>query len=438
LTSFNSVAALLFCSGIGLLVLSGGGISGKLADGYLLEISIVLMTGFVGVVAVSCAWKQRFELSRVRPHSMQLHIATVWFLITVSLVIRFLTSLYFIDYSVQPTVEGHWSGLPVRLSDSIRVWCLWTIALSIVVCAALCNRLVIIIVGYFLIILLIFELVFGSIALMNESAYIFNFAIRDQTDVFSGTFVNRNNYAYFVATVLPFSLSCIFRRNNGRIVPKVIVTVVVVSTCLVSVVLSQSRAGILATLISLLVWLWFSLRPLKWSTRRLGVVMSLVISSIVLIVLAANPEALFRRFQALGSSNTRFEMIRAVFDLPLSHWLTGIGVGNIPIVLHQNLPMNVRSGYIDYLHNDYLQFVLEYGVVVSFVFICVIASGIRSAWPKELSRIQVGALCGLLGCTIGGLVDFTLHVHGIMLVFCFYLGVIFNRRLNASASATRR
>jgi len=432
------MSPILFCASIALFVLVGGGF--PTVDHYapLSTIGFALIALSIGCLNVA-NWQNTIDKTFMyKSLFSDRYLLLIWLMMTCVLFGRYGVSTVVGNIPDRLNVGGHWAGIPVSLSMTLQSWCWWTVGLSLVMAASRFTRSMVMVVGYLLITIIVIQLIFGSIAMLGKHAVIMGVATRDNVDVFSGTFVNRNNYAYFVATALPFSLSCVLFRVGAYITPKTIITVFIVGLCFASMVWSQSRIGTVSTLVSTTVWLWFYFKARQVESRRLLLSMLAACIFILLIIFAADPESLLRRFQKLGSTDVRFDMLKAVFEVPLINWLLGIGVGNVAIVLHQYLPPAVSPNYIQYLHNDFLQFTLEFGVVIAVLLSSMIVVCVFNVRFEKNNVIRAGAACGLLGTVIGALVDFPLHVPSISLLFCFLCGVMLNSNLSRIRSNAQR
>jgi len=432
------LSPVFLCASIAMFVFIGGGFPVVEHYALLSTIAIALIAMSVGCLIFVDFQSMGDKTSTGCSSPVDRYLPLIWLLMSCVLLARYGVSTIVGNLPERLDAGGHWAGIPTSLSVTLQSWCWWTIGLSIVMTASKFTRSMIVVVGYILFAIIACQLILGSIAMLGKHTVIFGIAIRDNVDVFSGSFINRNNYAYFIATALPFSLSCVLFRAGSYITPKTIVTLFIVSLCFASMVWSQSRVGTVSTIMSTTVWLWFYLKTRQVSSRRLLLSMLAVCIFILLILLAADPESLVRRFQKLGSTDVRFDMLQAAFDIPLTNWLLGIGAGNVAIVLHQFLPPDMSPNYIQYLHNDFLQFALEQGIVVTVLLGSMLGLLALNAKRETRNLIRSGAGCGLLGTGIGAIVDFPLHVPSISLLFCFLCGVVLNSNLSRNRSASRR
>ncbi len=259
----------------------------------------------------------------------------------------------------------------------------------------------------------------------------------------TGTFVNRNHFAGMLAVCWPLGIAFLFAPRNqgglGLAQPlrhgATLLFAVVVGVAIVN---SHSRLGVVAALFGLLAWLWSMGRTDVYRRDRVlhwapWVILGLVFTA----SLWFGPVALVKRFLALPDDTGRFEIWTALFDLPASVWLFGVGADAFADV-YPLVQAGTRQATSLYAHNDWLQFVLELGV---FGFILVATAAwywIKRAKPSDASIVQLGALAGVLAMALHSLGDFNLHTRGSALVFWTAVGIVMNPDMGLRRRKRRR
>lgn len=112
--------------------------------------------------------------------------------------------------------------------------------------------------------------------------------------------------------------------------------------------------------------------------------------------------------------------------------LFGIGLDNFKYVFTMYQRSKQFAIYYDYPHNDYLQFLLESGLVCTIVLSVFFFNLFKNLFI-ELNRrhdpfvksIVIGGMSGLLGVIVHSFVDFNFHVPAVALLFWLLLGLIY-------------
>ncbi len=79
-------------------------------------------------------------------------------------------------------------------------------------------------------------------------------------------------------------------------------------------------------------------------------------------------------------SSGRFRMWGATIDMILDNWPTGVGVGNYWVFYGKYDP--ARWDFVRFAHNDYLQFLAEFGLLGGLLFVVILVGMLRWAWGK--------------------------------------------------------
>lgn len=267
-----------------------------------------------------------------------------------------------------------------------------------------------------------------------------------------GTYQNRDHYSALLELILPFALlyplailqrSRVAHESPAWPALKACLPLVMAALVLVGVVHSLSRGGFLSALGSLLVCgsLAFTLRgrQVRYSDLSISRLRrALPVMTVGLVVLLGfiylPTDPLIARFSELAqtddiSADTRAQIWRDTASMvPAYRWL-GAGWGTYQYTFSRFksvAPMHT----VDYVHNDYLQVLVEAGplvFVLGIIFLLrMIAGALRSAGyslspdQRYLAIASVGACTAIL---LHSVVDFGLYVPANALVFAWVLGI---------------
>ncbi|MEE8342469.1 MAG: hypothetical protein V3R51_01590, partial [Gammaproteobacteria bacterium] len=80
-----------------------------------------------------------------------------------------------------------------------------------------------------------------------------------------------------------------------------------------------------------------------------------------------------------------------------------------------------------YAHNDWLEFLLEFGFIGSLIILAAGAYWLHRVMPESLTPIRSAALASIFAMAVHSLGDFNLRIPGTALVFWVAVGILFNR-----------
>lgn len=212
--------------------------------------------------------------------------------------------------------------------------------------------------------------------------------VRDQADhgALIGFFSNKNHMALILAASLPMValLSGAYDRHRNRI-SWIFVGYWVL--CIFAVLMTNSRAGVL---LSLLATVLIGIRTLRDQPRRY-----LIGGSVLVLGLAAfvttlpQVDALFDRFNTVGD-DLRWRFAWQSLPLLQEYWLAGSGSGSFSrlYAVHEQLAW-VKPTFVNHLHDDFYQVAIEQGLagvlLLALTVFSLISSGAR-AWLSDPAR----------------------------------------------------
>jgi len=234
-----------------------------------------------------------------------------------------------------------------------------------------------------------------------------------------GPYVNHNHYAGLMEMLTPFPLVLALSRHvSGK---RKLVVAGIAALMAGTIFLSGSRGGMLAfgvQVIALAVVL--RSQPGAWKQPlALGVFLVVMIGFLIWI----GGNELTRRLVSI-QSETRQELtggVRLTIDRDcLRMWrekpFLGWGLGTFPIVYPQFRTF-YTSFFVNQAHNDYLQLLVETGIVGFGIALWFLVLIFRRAWAKLQDwtetvngTLTVAALLGCIGILVHSLLDFNLQI----------------------------
>ena len=253
----------------------------------------------------------------------------------------------------------------------------------------------------------------------------------------TGTFVNPNHFAHYVAIVLPMTLFLMASlwRSTGRGEEKPLrrlvlllerhalsagFTALAALACLVALLLSQSRGALVSLGIATLVVA--AMLPGRRMVRvAAGAAAGLIL--IVAVALYLGSERTIARFspQTLGEQSiSRGQALVTAAQLWQRFSILGSGVGTFPQVVSMEQDHDVNRIY-HHAHNDYAELAATTGTVGLVIALVTLLGGY--AWlvrqtlgepSRELTFVrrayQIAALVSLTAAMLHALFDFNFHI----------------------------
>jgi O-antigen ligase len=197
------------------------------------------------------------------------------------------------------------------------------------------------------------------------------------------------------------------------------------------IVLTQSRGGVLAAGITMLVLLALALAHGRARRRATAAALAFVALGAVLVVLAAG-EGRFHRFLEEDPrdfrSNARVVLWRSALEAWRTFPIVGSGLGTFREAIRRVQPRGLH-GLIEQAHDDGLQILVTGGVVgaaLAIVLIVSLSVALIRAWRaqvhREESAFQLAGIGALLTLVLHGLVEFNLSIPVIPATLACVLG----------------
>ncbi len=233
-----------------------------------------------------------------------------------------------------------------------------------------------------------------------------------------GPYVNHNHYAGLMELLVPIplvlSLSGLASSKNRA------AAAAVAAIMVATIFLSGSRGGMVAIVAELLFLAVLLIKQKSGLRAAIGIGVFLVV--VVGLLTWVGGGELSKRFATLGpshaelSKDNRFDINRDGLKMFLKRPVLGWGLGTFPVVYPQ-----FRSFYtnftINQAHNDYLQLLVEMGLLGFATMVWFLLTLYKSAikkignWTNEISgAVTLACLLGLSGILVHSAVDFNLQI----------------------------
>lgn len=243
-----------------------------------------------------------------------------------------------------------------------------------------------------------------------------------------GQFINKNHFAYLMEMAFGLGLGLALAAGVKR--ERLLVYFALLLPTWTALVLSNSRGGILAMLVQIIVAALFSMSRQSVALRA-GLVMVLVVGILAGTLwvggdrLASNFEAATNELSNTRAGASRNEIWRATLKMFAAHPILGVGLGGywIGITAYHD-----ASGLMtpQEAHNDYLE-LLSSGGVIGFAigawFAVAVVRAARRNLSGEMNAFQLGAILGIAGVAVHSLVDFGLHILVNAIVFLALIAI---------------
>jgi len=255
-----------------------------------------------------------------------------------------------------------------------------------------------------------------------------------------GTYFNRDHFAALMEMSLPFAIALLAYNfsSSGRANKSVFNTSVIFFTLtlllLMAAIFTKSRSGVALVLLGVfLSTIAFSGHIGGKQTAGFSVVMTglfLGIGTSIGLIPVLN-----RFIAADPLKDARKEIFETTFVGIQQFWPFGSGSGTFPQI-YRSFQSVDRTGFVNHVHNDYLELLFEVGIFAVIGFAVYVALYIYQLWKLRLRRwskekfIQVAAGVGIFLVLLHSLTDFNLHVVANLIFFSFLNAVYFHPMRN--------
>jgi O-antigen ligase len=284
-----------------------------------------------------------------------------------------------------------------------------------------------------------FEAVYGIVEFASGHQHIFNYAKIAYLESATGTFVNRNHFANYLAMALCLSIGVILflwsrsdRSRSGKKAPIEMALLVAFFAIFLgaALLLSRSRAGLLCAAISLVGFGVYSIQNRK-SIYFLFVAGLLILGIGFSFWIGKNPNP--DRFLDLSAQMQSADARPAVWKRSAALWLDapviGRGASTFADAFETSANGSISARY-RHAHNDYLETLVETGLAGFLLLFGGIAATLwstilciqsrKSRFARFYSQAMVAAAAAFL---LHSFVDFSMQIPANRLLFFTILGL---------------
>ncbi|MGH9602334.1 MAG: O-antigen ligase family protein [Terriglobales bacterium] len=246
-----------------------------------------------------------------------------------------------------------------------------------------------------------------------------------------GPYVNRNHYAGLMEMLTPFALVAALSRSLTPEKKTLMAFAAVIMGG--SIFLSRSRGGLLALAVQLLVLGVVYFR--RGSSRTVIAALLTVGIAAGGLVLWLDRSRMISRLESMpeigmeSMEGVRLNVVRDGLKMAADRPIAGWGLGVFPVVYPQYRSF-YTSKFVNQAHNDYLQALVETGVLGFALVTWGIFALFREAFrkmrlgPASLHRPILAAAVGCTGLLVHSLLDFNLRIPANAAVFAVLCALV--------------
>jgi O-antigen ligase len=292
-----------------------------------------------------------------------------------------------------------------------------------------------------------FQALYGSFMVMTGLEWSFFSEKWTYLGKATGTFVNRNHLAGYLEMSLALGIGFLLAsstRYSGNwqqklrqfievlLSPKIIMRLLL-AVMVIGLVMTRSRMGNTAFFVSLMVAGGLALLLMKNKSASTTILLaSLLIIDIAIVGTFFGVEKIADRLQSTSiEKESRDEVSRDTFNMWLDHPILGTGAGSYKYTYPHFKSDDVTSDRLyDYAHNDYLEFLAEFGVIAFMLL--AIAVALCFYWGLQAMRLRrrpinqglgFSSCMGIIAIMIHSTVDFNLQIPANAFMFVFILAI---------------
>lgn len=263
--------------------------------------------------------------------------------------------------------------------------------------------------------------------------------------VISGTFGNRNFYAAQLYATIPFVAALAMVLQEKFQLPNWLVmmfSLVYVSLLIIGLAGTVSRAGTLLSMVAVLLTAAFVYRPQNWAKNR-GTKRSVTFAVLGVVLLFSQVGmAAILRFAKSDLVDMRGQIYEVSWTAAKQFFPVGSGFGSfVPIYQMYETPPIMIEDYVNHVHNDWLELLLEGGgsaAVLLLAFVVLTAISMLQLCRMEFQSsaraiLRAGAVVVFL-LLLHAIVDFGLRTPALITIFGLSCGLVTLGRQNGAAT----
>jgi O-antigen ligase len=287
----------------------------------------------------------------------------------------------------------------------------------------------------------VFQAIYGAAEYVSGHQHIFGYAKKYYLDSATGTFVNRNHFAGYLAMALPLTLIGFVGRGGVRkadsirawfvclLEPRYLrrfLFAIAAFVIVIGIFLSNSRGGLAAAVLALTVYFLGA----SFNRRRLLALFLILLLPALFLSwqeLSAPGERFLVDNKEMASLNSRLPIWRAALRMVPAFMPLGSGYGTFQGAFLLYQPPDTRSRW-DHAHNDWLQNVVEggiFGTLAVFAGVWLIA---RKAWKARGKLAPThwwylnGLVAAIAAIAFHSLIDFSLRIPAVAALTAVLVG----------------
>ena len=292
-----------------------------------------------------------------------------------------------------------------------------------------------------------FQAVYGALMVLSGLEWSFFTEKSSYQGKATGTFINRNHLAGYLEMSLALGIGFLLSqsaryRGSWRqrlrqtidtiLSPKVIMRLLL-AVMVIALVLTRSRMGNTAFFASLMITGALALLLMKNRSRATTVLLtSLLVIDVAIVGTFFGVEKVAERLQNTSvEKESRDEVARDTYQMWQQNPALGIGAGSYQYTYpaYRSADVTVRGLY-DHAHNDYLQFLAEFGLP-GFIVLMLAAGwcgllglvAMRKRHSNLMKGLGFASTMGLLAIAIHSSVDFNLQIPANAFMFVFLMAM---------------
>ncbi|GLR72874.1 O-antigen ligase family protein [Agaribacter marinus] len=290
-----------------------------------------------------------------------------------------------------------------------------------------------------------FQAVYGSLEILLNASSSLVFGL-EVNDIATGSFVYKNHYANFLMLCLCAGMGLLVTsiEKEKNVSPKDMLRAfastmlsskalvrIALAVMVIALVMSRSRMGNTAFFSSMAITGILALTLIRNRSNGLLILVASIFIIDLLIVSAyfGLERVKDRIVQTSIEQESRDEVVKEASKIIEDYPVFGTGGGSFYSIFPSYQESNI-SGFYDHAHNDYLQFVIEYGllgtILLSAIVLFSLYKGLRAMKKRKNSIFKgVGFACSMaiFGMMLHATVDFPFQAYANACYFVLFIAL---------------
>jgi len=289
---------------------------------------------------------------------------------------------------------------------------------------------------------------YGLIMYLVDSPYVVWRKKISDVGFFTGTFINHNHYATYAGICLIIAcalwISTIFKNVDDssaklilkslleNIVRKGFILFNVIMVIAISLMLTNSRAGIFSSILSLIAFICAiaMTRPMRNLRYVFFAIVGVVLLSLIAVLDFTGKGVLDRLAYIDSSIDSRVQIYSGTWSAIKDYKIYGSGYGTFEDIFKSYQPesmYNIGNVLVDYAHNTYIETILELGLV-GFVALLICHLGMFYICAGGIKRRTGGYIYPAAGIgiivlvSVHSLFDFSIEIPAVAVTYSALLG----------------